>query len=203
MPRKNSRAQARMRKVSRQNIRREPRTVLREFPRSLPMALLRGREAVMRYFRPSLHEHGLTDQQWRALRALAYTGPIEVAELAHLTFLLGPSLSRILRDLNQRGLIERRSVKKDLRRTVISISRSGRRLIRVVAPQSEAAYAAIRRRVGARRLEALYNMLREMEESLLAGLPQHDSANSGRAIARFAPHPPRARATPSERLARR
>jgi len=40
-----------------------PRRVpMREFSRSLPMSLLRAREAVMRHFRPSLRHHGLTAQ---------------------------------------------------------------------------------------------------------------------------------------------
>jgi len=47
------------------------RVPMREFSRSLPMSLLRAREAVMRQFRPSLRRHDLTEQQWRILRALA------------------------------------------------------------------------------------------------------------------------------------
>ena len=43
---------------------------LREFDRSLPMALLRAREAVMARFRPLFRLHGVTEQQWRVLRAL-------------------------------------------------------------------------------------------------------------------------------------
>ena len=81
---------------------------MREFSRSLPMSLLRAREAVMRHFRPSLRNHGLTEQQWRILRALTAVDTIEVTELARVAFLLGPSLSRILRDLEARDLIERR-----------------------------------------------------------------------------------------------
>src|SRR6201995_5147534 len=76
-----------------------------EFPPSLPMALLRAREAVMRQFRPSLRQHGLTEQQWRILRALAAIDAVEVTELVRTAFLLGPSLSRILRDLEKRRLI--------------------------------------------------------------------------------------------------
>jgi homoprotocatechuate degradation regulator HpaR len=86
---------------------------MREFSRSLPMSLLRAREAVMRHFRPSLRDHGLTEQQWRILRALASIDAIEVTELARVAFLLGPSLSRILRDLEARHLIERKVVKAD------------------------------------------------------------------------------------------
>src|SRR5258707_7721164 len=114
---------------------------MREFSRSLPMSLLRAREAVMRQFRPSLRNHGLTEQQWRILRALAAVEAIEVTELARVAFLLGPSLSRILRDLEARHLIERRTPETDLRRGVVSISAKGLKLIEAVAPTSETIYA--------------------------------------------------------------
>jgi len=101
------------------------RVPMREFSRSLPMSLLRAREAVMRQFRPSLRRHNLTEQQWRILRALTSVETIEVTELARVAFLLGPSLSRMLRDLDARGLIDRRSAEADLRRGVVSISAKG------------------------------------------------------------------------------
>ena len=128
---------------------------MREFSRSLPMSLLRAREAVMRQFRPSLRNHGLTEQQWRILRALTAVDAIEVTELARVAFLLGPSLSRILRDLEARDLIERRTAEADLRRGVVSISPKGLKLIEAVAPTSEAIYAEITdryRRAQARRI---------------------------------------------------
>lgn len=145
------------------------RVPMREFSRSLPMSLLRAREAVMRQFRPSLRRYDLTEQQWRILRALAAIDTIEVTALARTAFLLGPSLSRILRDFDARGLIERKSAKTDLRRGVISISEKGLRLMQVVAPSSEAIYAAITRRYGARKLAELQDMLGALEASL-AGL---------------------------------
>lgn len=142
------------------------RVPMREFSRSLPMSLLRTREAVMRHFRPSLRNHGLTEQQWRILRALASIDAIEVTELAHVAFLLSPSLSRILRDLEARHLIERRVAKTDLRRGVVSISAKGLKLIEAVAPSSEAIYDAITRRYGARKLAELQDMLGALEASL-------------------------------------
>jgi homoprotocatechuate degradation regulator HpaR len=144
-------------------VRRVP---MREFSRSLPMSLLRAREAVMRHFRASLREHELTEQQWRILRALASVDTIEVTELARVAFLLGPSLSRILRDLEARHLIERKVAKADLRRGVVSISAKGVKLIEAVAPSSEAIYADITRRYGARKLAELQDMLRALEGSL-------------------------------------
>nr|WP_291846753.1 homoprotocatechuate degradation operon regulator HpaR [Bradyrhizobium sp.] len=132
------------------------------------MSLLRAREAVMRQFRPSLRNHGLTEQQWRILRALTAVDSIEVTELARVAFLLGPSLSRILRDLEARNLIERRPAKADLRRAVVSISPRGLKLIEAVAPSSEAIYAEITSRYGARKLAELQQMLGELERRLAA-----------------------------------
>jgi homoprotocatechuate degradation regulator HpaR len=142
------------------------RVPMREFSRSLPMSLLRAREAVMRHFRASLRDHGLTEQQWRILRALASVEVIEVTELARTAFLLAPSLSRILRDLEARNLIERKVAKADLRRGLVSISARGFRLMETVAPSSEAIYSAITRRYGARKLAELQAMLHELERSL-------------------------------------
>src|SRR6201999_4662512 len=147
----------------------ERRIPMRDFSKSLPMTLLRAREAVMRQFRPSLRRHGLTEQQWRILRALSAVDAIEVTELARTAFLLGPSLSRILRDLEARDLIERKTAKTDLRRGVVSISDKGLRLMEVVAPSSEAIYADITRRYGAKKLGELQDMLGALEASL-AGL---------------------------------
>ncbi|MGY8679727.1 homoprotocatechuate degradation operon regulator HpaR [Bradyrhizobium sp. UFLA05-153] len=148
---------------------------MREFSRSLPMSLLRAREAVMRQFRPSLRQHGLTEQQWRILRALAAIGAVEVTELARTAFLLGPSLSRILRDLEARHLIERKTAKEDQRRSMVSISEKGVKLMAVVAPTSEAIYAEITRRFGTRKLADLQEMLGELEQSL-AGFGSADEA---------------------------
>src|SRR5881396_741020 len=139
---------------------------MRDFSRSLPMSLLRAREAVMRQFRPSLREHGLTEQQWRILRALTAVEAIEVTELARVAFLLGPSLSRILRDLEARQLIEREVAKADLRRAMVSISAKGLKLIEAVAPTSETIYAEITKRYGVRKLGELQDMLSALEDSL-------------------------------------
>src|SRR5690606_29016261 len=50
---------------------------MREFSKSLPMSLLRAREAVMLRFRSSLRMFNITEQQWRILRALTSIREIE------------------------------------------------------------------------------------------------------------------------------
>jgi homoprotocatechuate degradation regulator HpaR len=150
------------------------RVPMRDFSQSLPMALLRAREAVMRQFRPNLRKHDLTEQQWRILRALAAVETIEATELARAAFLLGPSLSRILRDLEARRLIARKLVQRDQRRSMLSIAPKGLRLIAQVAPHSEATYNVIAGRYGLRKLAELQHMLGELEASLIE-TPQEEA----------------------------
>lgn len=142
------------------------RPPMRDFSLSLPMSLLRARESVMRHFRSSLRAHGLTEQQWRILRALSTNDEIEVAKLAEVAYLLGPSLSRILRDLELRRLVRRRLVKSDLRRNIVAITNKGLQLIDEVAPSSEAIYDEIAKRFGVRKLAELQEMLHALESAL-------------------------------------
>jgi len=132
------------------------------------MALLRAREATMRRFRPILAEHDLTEQQWRVLRALAAHSAddgLEVSQLAESTFLLGPSLSRILTNIERRGLITRGISTADRRRADIAITDDGRALVADIAPASEREYAAIESTIGTARLAYLLDLLHELEGS--------------------------------------
>lgn len=147
-----------------------PRTSsIRSFGRSLPMVMLRAREAVMRHFRASLNRHDVTEQQWRVLRALSSVGSIEVTALADLTFLHGPSLTRILRDLEKRRLVKRRPAPHDGRIGIISIAHDGKSIIAAVAPHSEAIYAEMASRFGVKDLARLEKMLTRLETALAEG----------------------------------
>lgn len=149
---------------------------MRGFSASLPMALLRAREAAMRVFRPLLTAHDLTEQQWRVLRALtAADGPVDAGELADRTFLLAPSLSRILVNLGERGLIVRRVDPTDQRRSLIALSEAGAAQVTAIAPESEDRYAAIEEAFGADRLAELLAELHalaaiEIEPAVAGGL---------------------------------
>jgi homoprotocatechuate degradation regulator HpaR len=145
------------------------------------MALMRAREATMRFFRPSLRANGLSEQQWRVLRALAANGSSEPMVLARTTFLLPPSLSRILRDLGARQLIERRPDATDLRRSVIAISAKGHELIAAYAPSSQAGYAEIVRRFGEERLAKLQAELDALEKALLQEVTPEADEEEGEA----------------------
>lgn len=132
---------------------------MRPFARSLPMQLMRAREAVMERFRPHLAERGLTDQQWRVIRALNEVEALEILDLAARCCILPASLSRMLPKLAEDGVLARRAHAHDQRRVVVSLTPRGRKLFATLAAESEAIYAGIARDVGAARLQELYRLL--------------------------------------------
>ncbi len=142
---------------------------LRPLAMSLPMALLRAREAFMAEFRPMLHEHSLTEQQWRVLRVLMENAEITVTGLAREAVILPPSLSRILRGLVNKGLVKRRAQRIDQRRAQVQITPKGQRLFKAVAPHSSGIYAELEKRLGKKRLKDLAELLLEVETDLVDG----------------------------------
>jgi len=145
---------------------RKSGTELPEFDRSLPMSLLRAREAVMSKFIPALKEHGLSSQQWRAIRSLEQEDGIEISELSKRCYLLKPSMSRIVQNLESRELIERRNVVSDQRKAALYLTDAGRDLVELVAPKSEERYQFISNRFGNGKLELLQELLEDLVETI-------------------------------------
>jgi homoprotocatechuate degradation regulator HpaR len=134
----------------------------RSVDRSLPMALLRAREAVMAHFRPLLAERDFTEQQWRVLRVLDEFGAMDPTELSERSVILTPSMTRILRALEERGMIRRERHDGDGRRQVIHLSDLARSAIAVASPASNQAHGELERQYGAERMEQLLDMLADL-----------------------------------------
>jgi homoprotocatechuate degradation regulator HpaR len=139
---------------------------MRPFSRSLPMQLMRARELVMQRFRPHLHAHGLTEQQWRVIRALVEVESLEIGEVAERCWILPASLSRILPKLAKSGLVRRSPNKRDQRRVTIALTPAGKRYFDLVAPESEKIYAEISALVGPRQLDDVYRAIGVLISSL-------------------------------------
>jgi homoprotocatechuate degradation regulator HpaR len=134
--------------------------------RNLPRLLLQAREAVMTHTRPSLREHGLSDQQWRVLRVLGeHANRVESAEgvetgrVAREAFLLGPSLTGVLTRMERDGLIERSRCAQDARRTVIRATPLGLSKVAKLSEAIEAHYAWMESELGKQKLAQLYQLL--------------------------------------------
>lgn len=141
---------------------------IRDFENSLPMLLMRAREAVMTNFAPFLREHNLSPQQWRVLRILSERDNLDATELALICHLLLPSVSRIIRNLESRDLIHRVPDPGDQRRSLISITPRGRQLFDELARHSESRYDEIEQLLGPKKVDQLYALLKETIEKLSA-----------------------------------
>jgi homoprotocatechuate degradation regulator HpaR len=142
---------------------------MRSLEQSLPLRLLQAREAVMDMFRPHLHAHGVTEQQWRVLRALSETNGLDAGMLARHVCLLMPSLSRILRDLSKAGLLTRRQNPADRRVAIVSLTPEGFALFEDMSRESELVYARLEKAIGAPVYKKLMNDL----DNLIKALGSH------------------------------
>ncbi|HXV28972.1 MAG TPA: homoprotocatechuate degradation operon regulator HpaR [Sinorhizobium sp.] len=140
-------------------------------PRSLAIGLLRAREAVMSHFRPILAAHDVTEQQWRVIRVLSESGVLDATEVAEKAFILAPSLTRMIRSLEDRGFITKHKDEADGRRVLLQITPAGRAVIDGVMPDSRRVYDDIDARFGADRVEQLLDMLEELASLRLEDQP--------------------------------
>jgi homoprotocatechuate degradation regulator HpaR len=119
--------------------------------RNLPQLLLQSREALMTHFRPHLNEHGVTEQQWRILRALLEHGALEPRQLCELCLISSPSIAGVL--------VRRARMDHDQRRLRVSPTPRGAQLGKRLAPRVEGQYDSIEKLVGVQTLQQVYDVL--------------------------------------------
>ena len=113
-----------------------------------------------------LRSFGLTDQQWRVLRVLASCDNIEAFELSQQSMILPPSLTRILKNLEEDRLVKRATVREDQRKVLITLTPKGSRKYEQVVPESEKIYRSIEKKLGKRELDDLLKQLLTLNKSL-------------------------------------
>ena len=123
-----------------------------------------------------LHAFGLTEATWRPLVYVRRLGDgVRQKELATALSIEGPSLVRLLDNLERRGLIERREDENDRRARGIHLTRAGRDLAVRAAKVGGEIQGRLLANVPAAELEACQRVLasieRELEERLDIAAP--------------------------------
>lgn len=116
--------------------------------------------------RPKLRAANVTEQQWRVLRVLADRGPRDASGVAQEALLNPPSLSRILKELGDRGLIKRETPPNDGRRSIVAITPSGLQLIDSTAAHTAEVLNLYSEVFGDKRLADLCRELQELASAL-------------------------------------
>ncbi len=133
--------------------------------RNLPLLLLKTREGFMSHFRPILNEHSLTEQQWRIMQALAKFGDQEPRQLCDHCLILSPSMSGILKRMDEMGYITKVPM-EDQRRISIHLTNKGHDLYKTIKTKSVQEYHNIEDSLGADNIKELYEVL----DKVLGGL---------------------------------
>ena len=135
-----------------------------ETSKSLPIAMLRAREAIMLSFRPVLAKHGFTEQQWRVLRVLGEKGPADAGQVAFEACILAPSLSRIIGKLEKDKYISRFIDAKDGRRINLSLTSLGKETLQQIVPEIGVIYNSLEKSYGEEKLTTLLELLSEISQ---------------------------------------
>jgi len=148
--------------------------------RNLPQLLLQSREALMQRFRPMLKAHGVTEQQWRIVRALLEEGELEPRQLCERCLISSPSITGVLMRMEEAGLIERARMDHDQRRVKVTLTAAARKLGKSVTPAIEMQYQELEEMVGVQSLQQVYDVLDTLLQRLgyPDGLDDEDAPKS-------------------------
>jgi homoprotocatechuate degradation regulator HpaR len=130
---------------------------------SLTLTLLQAREAAMRYFRPSLNQHGLTEQQWRVIRILSQQGELEINRLAELACILKPSMTGVLARMEAAGMVGRRKAEQDQRRVLVRLAEKGEACFSSMSQSMEENYQRLQAKFGEEKLQTLLSLLNDLK----------------------------------------
>lgn len=134
--------------------------------RNLPLLLLQARERVMARFRPILNGHGVTEQQWRVVRALNDEGPLEPRQIGEMCCISSPSMAGMLARMEDLGLVDRKRMEQDQRRVLVSLTSKSRALVEQITPLSEQTYRELESALGRDFIAALYGQLDQLLQAL-------------------------------------
>ena len=134
--------------------------------RNLPMLLLRAREKMMERFRPLLTANGVTEQQWRVIRALNESGPLEPRQISDICTISSPSLAGVLARMEALGFVTKERFADDQRRVRVSLTKESYRIVKAISKDLEARYKVLEDELGPQVLERVYRAV----DDLLAGL---------------------------------
>ena len=131
---------------------------------SLTLSLLQARETAMRFFRPSLNAHGLTEQQWRVVRILHEQGPTEILKLAELACILAPSMTGVVSRMQKAGLVKKHKVAHDQRIVLAGLAKAGIACFESMSKRMGESYLHLEVSLGEEKLNHLMELLNDLKQ---------------------------------------
>ena len=113
--------------------------------------------------REMLADSPVNEQKWRVLRVLQEGGAQDQNSIAQQACLLLPSLTRILRTMENDGLVSRREDPQDRRRSIVQIEAAGLDILEQRGAQAAALVTDMRTQYGDEKFEQLLDLLEDLQ----------------------------------------
>ena len=144
-------------------------TTIRKLPpfeQSLAAVMLGAKESVIAPMRSKLRDYNITEPQWRVMRVINDRGATDATGLAEVGLLHAPSVTRILKELEERKLVVRESDVNDRRRTLVALTPDGREIVKDISRHVLRVMRDYSERFGSQRLEKLVTELRALSAAI-------------------------------------
>ena len=118
--------------------------------------------ALYREFDGHVRAAGLTSIEWRVLATLHDGEPLTISQLAHEVLSKQPTVTKLVQRMAEQGWLALRGDPADQRRTLVSATPAGRRLVRPLVDKARAHEAKLLRSMGASEKAALLKLLHRL-----------------------------------------
>lgn len=127
----------------------------------------------------------LNTHEWRVLAAVAVWGPIEAVQVSRWATVDKAAVSRAVRGLLDKGLLERSLHERDGRKITLELTAAGRRTVKAVVQRIGTIQERLFKGYDRQQVRTFFTMLRELEERLrdmqeVPARPKNEDRNGDR-----------------------
>lgn len=134
----------------------------------VPYLLYRITNQLNRRLRSRLRREGINISRWRVLAVLRGYGQLTMGRIVELTVMEQPSVSRIVAQLEQEGLVYRKAGRKDSRFVNVTLTPAGEKAFQSIYPTAELHQERALQGFSAKDIERLTGYLRRIQANIEA-----------------------------------
>ena len=120
--------------------------------------------ALYKDFDAHVRAAGLSSIEWRVLATLHDGEPITISQLAHEVLSKQPTITKLVQRMSEQGWLALHADAADQRRTLVSVTPAGRRLVKPLVEQAKQHEARMLKALGAAEKAALRKLLEKLAQ---------------------------------------
>jgi DNA-binding MarR family transcriptional regulator len=120
--------------------------------------------ALYKEFDSQVRAAGLTSIEWRVLATLHDGEALTVSQLAHEVLSKQPTVTKLVQRMGEQGWVALHGDPSDQRRTLVSVTAAGRRMVKPLVDKARAHEARLLRTLGASEKAALLKLLEKLTQ---------------------------------------